>query len=241
MNDTCSLKCTVCDSKYHLQCLSKISNSFFTTSMSEQWICIACCEDIFPLNHIKCDAEFHKCILDLFSYKNSEIDLDNQMFNPFELNNIDRYLSQYDPDVQYFKDINYDCKYYLEHTFTQSFTSRSMTSNNISLLHLNIRSSVKNLNNFELYINNLDFSFNVIGLSETWIKEHNCALLELNGYNSRHVYRPRRVGGGVSLYIKNNINYLFRNDLSILEDCIESVFIEISNQTQIFRLLTIIL
>ena len=51
--------------------------------MSEQWICIAGCEDIFPLNHIKCDAEFHKCILDLFSYKNSEIDLDNQMFNPF--------------------------------------------------------------------------------------------------------------------------------------------------------------
>ena len=32
------------------------------------------------------------------------------------------------------------------------------------------------------------------------------------------------------MYIKNNINYLFRNDLNILEDCIESVFIAISKE-----------
>ena len=54
------------------------------------------------------------------------------------------------------------------------------------MLHLNIRSVPKKVNDFELFLKSLDFDFSVIGLSETWIKESNVAVLGLAGYNCEH-------------------------------------------------------
>ena len=57
---------------------------------------------------------------------------------------------------------------------------------------------LKNINNFEIYLNNLNIKFNVIGLTETWIKESNVQLCEMKGYKSEHLFREKTSGGGVS-------------------------------------------
>ena len=50
----------------------------------------------------------------------------------------------------------------------------------------------------------------------------------MEGYSDSHRYRSYRMGGGVSIYVKNSIEYFTRDDLSINNSVIESLFIEIA-------------
>ena len=95
-------------------------------------------------------------------------------------------------------------------------------------MHINIRSAVKNLNKLEAYLTNLNHSFQVAAISESWLKDHNAPLYCLDGYQAEHNVRPNKGGGGVSLYIKQDIEYITRTDLTYQNECIESLFIEIS-------------
>ena len=90
--------------------------------------------------------------------------------------------------------------------------------------------SVAHRTELELYLKALNFNFNIIGLCETWLKETNCNLYNLPGYVSEHCCRKDKNGGGVALYIQENVNYMRRIDIeSVLRECnVESVFIEIS-------------
>ena len=96
-----------------------------------------------------------------------------------------------------------------------------------SMLHLNIRSAVKNLDKFSSYIMGLNHVFPLIGLSETWFKDINKDCYGLDGYKAEHTCRTIRTGGGVSVYIKENIEYFRRTDLSTSNRVMESVFIEL--------------
>ena len=49
----------------------------------------------------------------------------------------------------------------------------------------------------------------------------------MDGYQPEHRYRPIKNGGGVSLLIKNDIEYYVREDMCIQNDNAESLFIEI--------------
>ena len=76
------------------------------------------------------------------------------MFNPFDLNDSSIYLNQFDPDSQYFREVtcNYgESNYYLEKTFKDTFIGNTL-DRSLSLLHFNIRSSFKHLEELELYL-----------------------------------------------------------------------------------------
>ena len=51
----------------------------------------------------------------------------------------------------------------------------------------------------------------------------------VNGYQQIYDYRKERTGGGVSLFIKNGIEYVKSDDLSVFNNGIESLFIEVTN------------
>ena len=55
-------------------------------------------------------------------------------------------------------------------------------------------------------------------------------MLKLPDYKCEHMYRPHKAGGGVSLYIANDIDDFLRKDLNRMNNCIESVFIEIKKE-----------
>ena len=46
----------------------------------------------------------------------------------------------------------------------------------------------------------------IVAVSENWLKESNKDSFQLNGYNSFHMVRSARIRGGVSLFVRNNIN-----------------------------------
>jgi hypothetical protein len=73
-----------------------------------------------------------------------------------------------------------------------------------SLIHLNIRSLSKNLDNFLTYLTQLHHSFSVIAISETWITTSDPDTLQIPGYERLQKNRSRPTcnpGGGVALYI----------------------------------------
>ena len=57
-------------------------------------------------------------------------------------------------------------------------------------------------------------NFNIIGLVETWMKDRPHEYFEIDGYSLELTNRQNKRGGGVCLYVDENINYRVRNDLN---------------------------
>ena len=69
----------------------------------------------------------------------------------------------------------------------------------------------------------LDYQFNFLAFIETWLKEHNYDNYNIYGCQSERTYRPTRAGGGVSLYIRDNIEYTLRDDLTCQNNEYETI------------------
>ena len=96
-----------------------------------------------------------------------------------------------------------------------------------SLIHSNIRSASKNADDLSNFLTTLDHKFDIIGLSETWLNENNDIVPGFSNYTQVHNYRTNRTGGGVSLLLSAYIRYHKFEDLSIITELFESIFIEI--------------
>ena len=100
---------------------------------------------------------------------------------------------------------------------------------NFSLLHINSRSINKNFDSIDTLLNSLNnFSFSVIGISETWLHTKSPNIFNIPNYHMIHDDRKRGRGGGVALYINSNFKYKIRKDICI--EGTENIFIEIDNR-----------
>ena len=237
VRNACCIQCSVCRSYCHISCMPGVNknDTIYTKRNENKWICIYCNEGLFPFNHFTEDVDFSKCISENCNScdKISISDLQNRLFNPFEFNNNLDYLCDTDPDDKYFNVLSSNiCNsdYYLEDSFKAKCSQNKYDSSCFSLIHLNIRSVPKHLDEFINYSRNLNVEFSVIGLSETWVKDSNVDLYNINGYRGEHVYRSGKCGGGVSLYVREHIDYIQRSDLIKFNEFIESVFVEIDKK-----------
>ena len=113
------------------------------------------------------------------------------------------------------EDINYQ---------VSSFDEKSM----FSILHLNARSLLKNLDQLNLLLKNLNRSFSVLGVSETWLTDSTSELVNITGYNFVSNHRKSKIGGGVGIYLQNDIEYKILNECKFTDpEVIESIFVEI--------------
>ena len=104
------------------------------------------------------------------------------------------------------------------------------SSDQFSVLYLNIRSIKKNFENLKLFLDSINFIFSVKCLSETWwddLATIEKSLCELPNYNSTHEARSDRKGGGVSIYIHKPLDFTVKLNLSINNNDIESLTMEI--------------
>ena len=101
-------------------------------------------------------------------------------------------------------------------------------SNSLSFMHLNTRSIVNKFDSFKQFINYFNIPFQVIGLTETWLNDNNDDLFELENYEFVNVNRKSKNGGGVGVYISNQMKYKSRTGLNLnYENTIESIFTEL--------------
>ena len=99
-----------------------------------------------------------------------------------------------------------------------------------SLCHINIRSLKVNLPALENCLDIMDFKFSIIGISETWLRDWNCDLYNIEGYTLVECHRPARTGGGVGFYLKSGIPFQLRSDLVIENESCEFIFVEIKKE-----------
>ena len=79
--------------------------------------------------------------------------------------------------------------------------------------------------NFSL--STLNIKFSVVGITETWLQDSSLGI-NIDGYNFVYKNRSAKSGGGVGLYVSDNLDFRIRTDIYAFEDeVMESLFIEI--------------
>ena len=119
--------------------------------------------------------------------------------------------------------VNQLCRYYSIDEFNQSPISKGL-----SMFHLNSRSLNKNFNDIADFLSTLHDNFSVIGFSETWFTNNISPLINIDNYTLVDKHREGKRGGGVCMFVHNKISYKMRDDISVFDNIMESVFIEIS-------------
>ena len=109
-----------------------------------------------------------------------------------------------------------------------------MLDENLSIVHLNIRSLNTNFENFRNLLTESNHCFNVICLRETWFSDEdfkNNSNYQIPKYKAIHHERKTgKRGGGVLVYIKNSLTYKVRSDISFSSCDNELLTIEIINK-----------
>ena len=88
-------------------------------------------------------------------------------------------------------------------------------------LCINIRSLVNNSNfsKLEAFLFSLNFRPDIIAVIETWIQPSSKGTFKnLKGYNFISNNRIMHQGGGVEIYVKDNISFSFCDELTIMEE-----------------------
>lgn len=213
--------CGLCKLNYHLNC-SPVSKP-----NSKLWVSWTCenCITLFPFS----DQEDVTSCLPPNNISNI-ISFENMIFNPFDLDIATKTnLSDVDPDANSIQGLKEPCRYYNENQF-EHLIKRLPSDQILSAFHLNIRSLPKNYDHLSQLLSSMNHNFSIIALTETWLSEDTINLYELPLYNSLHLTRKHKSGGGVVLYIRNDYDYVQRADLSVnfQGTDTESIFIELT-------------
>ena len=230
------ISCAICHSPCHINCLPMVhvTDNIFTERDTNNWYCPVCINSVFPFNHIDDDDRFLDSLAEFqtIPIPVSFASLNDKVFNPFESNDDPRILPlvDIDPDLNFYNtiaDISTSCDYHFSDTFNKQCSQMNINSDHFSALHFNIRSLPKHQLDLETFLSTLFVKFTVIGLTETWLSPNSVLCYDLDGYTSVSRFRNDRIGGGVSLLIKDGISYNVIEDLSLIHTYMESLFVEI--------------
>ena len=106
---------------------------------------------------------------------------------------------------------------------------------NFSFLNHNIRSLSAKYDAFNNFLSNDNCDFEVILLTESWISDQNKNFLEFDNYNSFHVHRNSKKGGGVSFLIRSDLSSNQVKEHSFTNEYIEINTVKIlHNSSEIF-------
>ena len=107
----------------------------------------------------------------------------------------------------------------------------------LSTAFLNIDGNSSNFDSFAVQMSKIDHKFSIIGLAETNTDPVNSCLFKLKDYSScyQHRYfnkindRFKDKGTGVCLYLHKSLNFSKIDDLSLVKENIESLFVTVTN------------
>ena len=109
-------------------------------------------------------------------------------------------------------------------------STNNYNNNTFSLLHVNARSLNKNYDDLSTFLTTLkNFRFSVIGVTETWLHSNSPPIFSLDNYDMIRADRAAGRGGGVAIYLNNQLTFRKRPDLHF--EGAEDIFIEIINDS----------
>ena len=99
-----------------------------------------------------------------------------------------------------------NCKYYSCQYFTASFVN--YMKNGLSFIHFNGRSLYSNFKYTSNFLTELNFNFDLITISETWLNTQTVEDYALKGYDVCHKVRNNEKGGGVACYVNKELVFI---------------------------------
>ena len=223
-NNHKAIKCDICDFWIHIKCNNLDKNDYAhyqdVKNADEIFICINCISENMPFSKLN-NTEFY--VLNKKGLINSEenhvdfvpSDFQQKIFdklnaainnNAFDLDTEDENADNMMTAV--------DCQYY---TF-DDFCSLNFTSTRtFSILHYNIHSMQRHIDEFRMNLKMLDFYFDVICISESkLLKDIDPNIdISIDGYQVPISTPTEATKGGVLIYVKNGIDFKLRKDLQL--------------------------
>ena len=122
--------------------------------------------------------------------------------------------------------INYNIHNQCHYYDTLSYNSIHSSPDSFNVVHLNIRSVQKNLDEFLLNLEDIKMYFSVIVLTETWMNDIS-DWIDVSNFNAFHSVRVGRRGGGVTVLVRSNLSSVVIPELTCNNDCYESVGVSV--------------
>jgi hypothetical protein len=210
--------CNLCSNPIHLRCLPTYGDEdrLYANDVNGHWSCVICLQNIFPFFAIEHNEEILIEINDFSKHIHDIDSLNELIFCPFEINETDE-TDDLDPDNNFYspflKQSIMNCKYFNIEQLNKEIDRKP--SNHLSIFTMNIRSLQKNHRGLISLLDIINTQFHVVALTETWLKSHNLDLYNLPGYCHIPQIRENKDGGGVSLFIREEIEYKRRPDIDV--------------------------
>jgi hypothetical protein len=216
--------CPTCKGTRHLNCTS-------LHIVDNDVICPVCLAHLLPFNNITSDVEFYAALsgrkdthnIDYSQLDIIKLELEHDFSSGSLTNNDDL-----DADSNHYNIFFSQSANYCETSDLNKTTPLPKGGFPQFLLHINARSLNKNLSNLTTELNLLINKPSIIAVTETWAATDNDNLV-IPGYSAIHKARKTKPGGGVALYLQDQIelSYKLRPDLSS-DDLSESLFIQVA-------------
>jgi hypothetical protein len=230
--------CSLCKHKIHIKCLPNYDKDdiAYINNGTSNWSCPNCLKSIFPFYQIEDNVSLSR------AFQNNSINdydietLQNMVYDPLESNVGDGVgvLEDIDPDENFLNEIRgkviQNCNYYFSDTDIVDIQNK-IDLIELSILHMNIRSIPKNFNKLQPVLQQSQVKYNLIALTETWLKDSNADTFGLNNYTHEFLTRTNKNGGGISLFLDNKYSYKAREDLSCVESSLEMLWVEIEKSS----------
>ena len=151
-----------------------------------------------------------------------------------DINDYNNILETVDPDNNNFMEQYVNFSSYTRDNFSDSHITKY---NSFNLFHHNTRSMQSELRllEYSVMLKELDNPFHLLAFTETWLKSENLDLVHIDGYESFHLIRQdnnlgnlKEYGGGISVFVKEGINFKIRNDLNVVLPYMEVLFVEVN-------------
>lgn len=210
-----AMECNFCKNWFHVTKCTNLSRRDFSyfTSGEGFWLCEHCRQETFPFHHIT-DVELNNLSFDsntscLCSKTISasrlanlpQLDLLSSINKIPSLNNLD--VDQHLPDISNFS-------YYTIHDFHHNKQIHSAFSGKqiFSALHYNIKSLSANHDKLQNLLDELNYNFSILGLSEIKFKsgENNITNISIPNYNFISK-ASLSLAGGVGFFVKNDLSF----------------------------------
>jgi hypothetical protein len=158
--------CTTCLQDIHISCLPTYTDADILAINNgiNNWSCTICLSNLFPFYNI----EDNDNIINLMLSNSNPIpiNINDLLYDPFDLNQDGGALEDLDPDDGYYNLQNIfnsdTCKYYYPEQLEKTLNNWTIKPN-VSFLHHNIRSLRQNYTKFTTLLDSLDHTFSVLG------------------------------------------------------------------------------
>jgi hypothetical protein len=197
------VKCSLCLLSTHSKCLPNYNTNDieYATDINNHWTCPTCLISFFPYNNIEDNTIFQDSISKPCNIHIDPDSLSDLIYNPFEDNNEDfeGAMDDIDPDKNYLNEVGgriiHNCKYHYMDSQHDPYGEK-IGNIKLSLMHLNIRSIPKNLNNFTSLLDTSNINYNLLAFTETWLHDSNAEAFGIKGFNHEFITRNNKNGGG---------------------------------------------